>query len=264
VQGKGIKLDKFVIEHRKVLSVERPVEGVSISGFEVRRSSGANIAILGAKNTRVSENTLTDGAKYGCLTAGSIKTLVKGNKVSHTSLAFGAIAICMDNFSDVHVKKNKVTNHGTGLCVQTNGADVHHNEVSQSCFGIFVDPGVTGAKIRHNYVGPSNPACQATTGIIIDGAVGSEVSDNVIEGQKHNNMAAGLVVIDEACLPTDPLFGLTCLVIKPKSKVVSSDNIFLRNTFKDNDIDIFVNTTGKNDFKCNSCKTSFPKGLCAK
>ncbi|KAJ4176981.1 hypothetical protein NW767_014702 [Fusarium falciforme] len=263
VHGKGIKLDKFVLERRKVLSVERRVKDVSIIGFEVRKFSGINIAILGAKNTRVSKNTLIDGAKYGTLTAGSTKTLVEGNKVSHTGLGVQGIAICMDNFSDVHVKKNKVTNYGFGLCVQTNGADVHHNMVSQSCFGIFVDPGVTGAKIRHNHVGPSNPACQIAWGITIDGAVGSKVSDNLVEGQKNKGTGVGLVVIDEECNPTDPLFGLSCLTLKRKS--VASDNIFLRNTFRDNDLDVFVNTTSKtNNLKCNSCKTSLPKGLCAK
>ncbi|KAI5455921.1 hypothetical protein BGZ63DRAFT_100433 [Mariannaea sp. PMI_226] len=103
VQGKGIKMDKFVIEHRKVLSVERPVKDVSIIGFEVRKFSGINIAIIGARNTRVSKNTLTDGAKYGTLTAGSTKTAIEGNKVLHTGLGVQGIAICMDNLSDVHV-----------------------------------------------------------------------------------------------------------------------------------------------------------------
>ncbi|GJN69799.1 hypothetical protein PLIIFM63780_000004 [Purpureocillium lilacinum] len=263
VQGKGIKLDKFVIEHRKVLSVKRPVKGVSIIGFEVRKFSGINIAIVGARNTHVSKNTLTDGARYGFLTAGSTETLVEDNKVSYTGPGLQAIAICMDNFSDVQIKKNEVKNHGVGLCVQTNDADVHHNKISQSCYGIFVDPGVTRAKIRHNYIGPSDPGCQAASGIIVDGAVGSRVSDNVIEGQKNKGTAAGLVVIDEECLPTDPLFGLSCLTLGRKA--IPSDNIFLRNTFKDNDVDIFVNTTGKNnEFRCNSCKTSNLKGLCAK
>jgi nitrous oxidase accessory protein NosD len=263
VQGKGIKLDKFVIEHRKVLSVKRPVKDVSITGFEVRKFSGINIAIIGAMNTRVSKNTLTDGAKYGTLTAGSTKTAVKGNKVSHKGLAAQGIAICMDNFSDVHVEKNTVTDYGVGLCVQTNRADVHHNMVSQSCFGIFVDAGVTGAKIRHNHIGPSNPACQIAWGITIDGATDSKVSGNVIEGQRNKGTAVGLVVIDEDCNPTSPLFGLSCLTLK--RKFIASDNIFIRNTFRDNDLDVVVNTTSKdNNFKCNLCKTSRPKGLCAK
>ncbi|KAF4454929.1 Pectin lyase-like protein [Fusarium austroafricanum] len=263
VQGEGIKLDKFVIEHRKVLSVKRPVKDVSITGFEVRKFSGINIAILGAMNTRISKNTLADGAKYGTLTAGSTKTTVEGNKVSYTGLGVNGIAICMDNFSDVHVEKNIVTDYGVGICVQTKGADVHHNMVSESCFGIFVDPGVTGAKVRHNHVGPSNPACQIAWGITIDGAAGSKVSDNLVEGQKNKGTAVGLVVIDEECNPTSPLFGLSCVTLK--RKFIASDNIFLRNTFRDNDLDIFVNTTSKsNSFRCNSCKTSRPKGLCAR
>ncbi|ENH75804.1 hypothetical protein FOC1_g10001661 [Fusarium oxysporum f. sp. cubense race 1] len=222
VQGKGIELDKFVIEHRKVLSVKRPVKDVSIIGFEVRKFSGINIAVLGAMNTHVSKNILADGAKYGTLTAGSTKTAVEGNKVLHTGLGVNGIGICMDNFSDVHVEKNVVTDYGVGICVQTNGADVHHNMVSQSCFGIFVDPGVTGAKVRHNHVGPINPACQIAWGITIDGAAGSKVSDNLVEGQKHKGTAVGLVVIDEECSPTSPLFGLSCVTLKRKLGLVFS------------------------------------------
>jgi nitrous oxidase accessory protein NosD len=262
VQGEGIKLDKFVLEHRKVLSVKRPVKDVSITGFEVRKFSGINIAVLGAMNTRVSKNTLADGAKYGTLTAGSTKTTIEGNKVAHTGLAVQGIAICMDNFSDVHVKKNTVSDYGVGLCVQTNRADVHQNMVSQCCFGIFIDAGVTGAKIRHNHVGPSNPVCQIAWGITIDGAAGSKVSDNHIEGQRNKGMGVGLMVIDEECDPTSPIRGLSCVTFK--RRFIASDNIFLRNTFRNNDLDVVVNTTSKTEFKCNSCKTSRPKGLCAK
>ncbi|RGP58795.1 pectin lyase [Fusarium longipes] len=262
VQGEGIKLAKFVIEHRKVLSVKRHVKDVSITGFEVRKFSGINIAILGAMNTRVSKNTLADGAKYGTLTAGSIRTTIEDNKVVHTGLVVDGIAICMDNFSDVHVKKNNVSDYGVGLCVQTNRADVHHNAVSQCCFGIFIDPGVAGAKVRHNHIGPSNPACQIAWGITVDGAASSKVSDNRIESQRNKGMGVGLLVMDEECDLNSPIRGLSCVTLK--RKFVASDNIFLRNNFQDNDLDVIVNTTSKTKFECNSCKTSLPRGLCTK
>ncbi|KAK7425599.1 hypothetical protein QQZ08_007922 [Neonectria magnoliae] len=260
ITGKGIKLSPFVVEHRKVLSVDKTVKDVSVTGFEIRKFSGINIAIIGAKNAHVTKNKLTDGGKYGALTVGSYKTLVSENEVSSTALSPN-IAVCMDNFSDVLANKNRVSNYGIGLCVQANGAEVQYNKVKNCCVGIFVDPGVKGAKIRHNYVGPSNPQCPGSSGIILDGAVDTKVSDNTIEGQK--NMAAGISVFDDECLQTGPSVSLSCLVLKRKA--IASDNVIIRNTFRNNDFDVFVNTTATdNVVKCNDCKTSFPENLCAK
>ncbi|KAM5350763.1 hypothetical protein ACJ41O_007268 [Fusarium nematophilum] len=249
VIGKGVKMARFIVDHRKVLSVERPVKDVSITGFEVHQFSGINIAIIGARNARVTKNTLTDGAKYGVLTAGSYKTLVSENKVSFkaSATAVGFIAICLDNLSDVLVKKNEVSNYEYGICVQTNGADVQYNKVTRCCFAIFVDPFVIGAKIRHNYAGPSNPACRGASGITIDGAVRTKVSYNLIEGQKSRGKAAGLAVIDDECPQSGPGIVLSCLT--HKRKAISSDNTFIWNTIRNNDLDVFANTTGKgNEF----------------
>ncbi|RMJ18381.1 hypothetical protein CDV36_001907 [Fusarium kuroshium] len=255
VTGRGVQLEKFITEHRRVLGVNTKTQDVSVSGFEVRKFSGLNIAVVGCKNTRITGNTLTDGGKYGTLTAGSVKTLIQGNKVSNTGL--GPIAICMDNFSDVLVKDNNVANHNVGLCVQTDGADVQYNRVTQSCVGIFADPGTKGAKIRHNYVGPSNPKCDGAAGIILDGTIGVKVTDNVVEGQHKNQAATAVVLVDDPCVQTGPNVQLACL--KLKKPAIATNNIFMRNTFRDNDLDIYTNTTGKgNVFKCNNCKTSFP------
>ncbi|KAJ3548198.1 hypothetical protein NM208_g1125 [Fusarium decemcellulare] len=259
VTGSGVKLAKFRVEHRKVISVDKPVKDVTVTGFSVRKFSGINIAILGAKNARVTKNKLADGAKYGSLTLGSYNTLVFDNEVSATGLA--GIGVCMDNFSGVKVVKNRVSNYGVGLCVQTNNADVQYNRVSECCVAIFVDPGVKGAQIRHNYVGKSNSLCPGASGIILDGAINTQVWDNTIEAQHNNGMASGVVVVDDECPQTGPNISLSCLVLKHKA--VSSGNVIVRNTLRNNDYDIFINSTGTgNVAKCNSC--SLPKNLCGK
>jgi hypothetical protein len=56
VQGADVELAPFVQEHRKVLSVGRAVEGVSITGFQVRGFSGENIAVVGAQDAHVTGN----------------------------------------------------------------------------------------------------------------------------------------------------------------------------------------------------------------
>ncbi|KAK6714880.1 hypothetical protein SNK04_005808 [Fusarium graminearum] len=120
IVGYNVKTDDFITEHKKVKSVGRPVKGVSVTGFTVNGFSGINIAILGAKNTYITNNKLVDGGAYGGLTLGSINTVFYDNVVTTTKGGF--IAICMDNKSDVFSKKNDISNHAIGLCVQTNGA----------------------------------------------------------------------------------------------------------------------------------------------
>ncbi|KAF4978213.1 hypothetical protein FZEAL_5374 [Fusarium zealandicum] len=260
VIGTGVKLSAFQAEHRRVLSVKKPVKDVSVSGFDVRGFSGINIAVVGAKNARVVNNKLTDGAKYGALTLGSYDTFISNNKVTATLLGF--IGICNDNFSGVLITKNHVANHIIGLCIQTPGADIQYNEVTASCFGAFVDPGVKGAKIRHNHFGPSNAACEkiGVSGIILDGAIKTLVRDNVIEGQKNGGTGAGIVVVDDECNKTGPELSLSCIILGRKA--VSKDNLIIGNTLRDNDFDLFINTAGSgNVAKCNTCST--PAALCA-
>ncbi|CAM1505165.1 Fc.00g108020.m01.CDS01 [Cosmosporella sp. VM-42] len=259
VTGSGVKLAKFVVEHRKVISVQKPVEDVSVIGFKVRGFSGINIAVLGARNTRVFKNELTDGGSYGSLTLGSYNTVVSDNVVTSTS--FGFIGICMDNFSGVRVSKNNISLHYIGLCVQTTGADVRFNQVTATCIGVFVDPGVKGAKIRHNHIGPGVPGCgeAGASGIIIDGAIGTKVEDNLIEGQTNDGKAAGIVVIDDPC--TGPNLSISCIALGHAA--TASKNVVIRNTLRNNDFDIFVNTTATNNIiTCNTCST--PENLCSK
>ncbi|KAJ9638251.1 hypothetical protein H2199_006938 [Coniosporium tulheliwenetii] len=256
VMGYEVDLADFVVEHRRVRSVGQPVKDVSISGFQVRGFPGANIAVVGARDARVIGNRLVDGEHYGFLTAGSKNTRVAGNTVvSSTKLQF--IGICMDDLAGVQVSKNHISGYNTGLCVQTHGADVRHNDVSDSCIGVFVDPKITGAKIRHNHISATDPRCATESffgvyGIFIYGAVNTEVRHNIIEGQTDGGLpdqfAAGLAVVDGQTLEG--------------AVAVASGNVVTKNTLRNNDLDLLVETEGTgNVIARNKCST--PEELCA-
>ncbi len=253
IEGQDIKLADYVQEHRKVLSVGRAVHDVLVTGFEVQGFSGLDIAVLGGENCKVTKNTLYDGAQYGCLTVGSKNTLIDANKVAATGdLLF--IGICMDDMSDVHVTNNDINNYAIGLCVQTNGAFVHGNEVSNSCIGAYVDPGILGAQISNNHISSPNPICPSipdlgVLGVIMAGASDTLVKQNIIEGLTANGVnnatAVAVIIIDD-----------------PGTGTPASGNIVVENVLRNNDFDIFVNTTGTgNVIQDNQCST--PAQLCS-
>jgi nitrous oxidase accessory protein NosD len=237
VTGADVGLAQFVVEHRKVLSVGRPVKDVSITGFQVRGFSGEDIAVVGAQDARVAGNKLIDGGRYGFLTAGSTNTRVTANTVtSTTTLRF--IGICMDNLAGVRVSNNRISGYNVALCVQTPFAEVRNNDVSASCIGVFVDPFIAGAKIDGNHIGATNPLCATGSafgafGIILDGAVNTEVHHNRIEGQTlgapPNDLAVGIAVVDDPT--TTPV-------------AVASGNVVTGNKLSNNDHDLFVATVG--------------------
>jgi len=115
VAGSGLDLSDFVAEHKRVNSVQTPVEGVTISGFTISGFSGFNILVIGGENVEVCSNKLLDGPKYGFLTAGSKNTKVSNNEVTSTLPGFYFIGICMDNLSKVKVSKNKISTYYIGL-----------------------------------------------------------------------------------------------------------------------------------------------------
>jgi nitrous oxidase accessory protein NosD len=258
VAGARVELAPFFVEHRKVLSVGRPVRNVSITGFQVKGFSGANIAVVGAKDARITENRLVDGDQYGFLTAGSENTRVIGNTVV-SSRALRFIGICMDNVSGVRVSKNHISGYNVALCVQTPGAEVRNNEVRNSCIGAFIDPFIAGAQIENNHIAATNPRCATQNtfggfGIIVDGAVDTDVRGNRIEGQTlgapgTNTFAAGIAVVDDPT--TTPV-------------AVATGNKVTHNTLRNNDLDLLVASVGAgNVIARNTCHSSDPQGLCA-
>jgi len=224
---------------------------------QVRGFSGENIALYGAEDTVIRKNKLVDGEVYGFLTVGSKNTEVRDNDVISTPTTpyrFRFIAICSDNYEGSTVWHNDIDNYGIALCVQTNGANYQHNHVTNSCYGVFIDPGVKGAIIRHNDIGPSNPNCATafgfSSGIVVFGAIDTQVEHNSIKGQTlgaaatAENAGAGIGVFD---VPGSP----------------ASGNQIIRNDAINNDIDIAFFASGAgNIFKKNTCATSSALGLC--
>ncbi|OAP61575.1 hypothetical protein AYL99_03778 [Fonsecaea erecta] len=252
VTGQDIELADFVVEHRKVLSVGRTVQGVLVTGFEVQGFSGLDVAVVGGQDVQVKANMLYDGAQYGCLTVGSKSSRIYTNNVASTTGNQLFIGICADDMSDVQVAQNHIDGYSVGLCIQTDGAYMYGNDVANACYGAFVDPGVTGAQVISNHIHDGNPVCAtvpggALIGITMLGAFGAQVQANLVEGMTAggtNGSAAGIAILN------DPVTGLN-----------SSNNVVTANVLRDNNVDIFVQTPGLgNVVEGNQCST--PAELC--
>jgi len=248
IEGSEVVLAPYLAEHRKVTSVGHPVVDISVTGFQVQGFSGENIAVVGAQDVHITDNWLYDGGQYGFLAAGSKGTRFVNNAVvSSGQIRF--IAICTDE-ADVQVLHNHISGYVVGLCIQTPGSTIQYNDVSGCCVGAFIDPRVDGAKLRYNYIGATDPSCATdwpfSSGVIVDGAVNSQVQFNVIESQSAGGSAAGIGLIDE--LTVDPI-------------AVASGNVVTLNTLRNNDLDLYVNTTGAGNVVAeNICST--PAELC--
>lgn len=242
--GPKVNLAKFKQEHRKVTSVNQYVRDVTVEGFQVEGFQGINIAVVGAINAEVRGNTVSDGTAYGVLTVGSQSTLITRNVAKTSSLLF--IGICMDDQSDVTVTQNTISDYVFGLCIQTNGADVGHNKVSNCCFGASIDPSVNGARVTHNKITNTNPYCGGFGhGIMIGGATNSRVANNYISGINDQgnatSIAAGIVIYDDGAN-------------------VAKGNVVVHNELKNNEQDILLFTKGNNKIKNNECAT--PADIC--
>ena len=191
ITGSEIVFADFVVEHRKVVSVGKRVSGVSVSGFSVSGFSGINIAVVGGDGVQVKGNKLNSGPQYGSLNVGSINSLIDANDIAFPS-SLGFIAICADDYSGVQVSNNHISEYAIGLCVQTNGAHVYHNSVTNSCIGSFVDPGIIAAEVSRNHISNGNPICATipdlgVSGVVMSGAINTLVKKNLIEGLRPPN-----------------------------------------------------------------------------
>jgi hypothetical protein len=155
----------------------------------------------------------------------------------------------MDDLAGAEFSNNDISGYSVGLCVQTPGARIRKNSVTNSCIGAFVDPGVTDAKLTKNNITALNPACSKADpagGILVDGAIRAIVEKNIVEGQSLGGFAGGIVVVDDMTTPTT---------------FVASGNVVKHNILQNNDIDLFVNTTGTGNVVANN-KCSTPAQLC--
>ncbi|KAK5723112.1 hypothetical protein LTR17_013982 [Elasticomyces elasticus] len=245
IHGSHIQLADFVAEHKKVISVGRAVNSVSISGLAVSDFTGINIAAVGTRNARINDNIVHDGGAYGILSAGSYNTVISGNKISHSTL--GTIGICSDNFHGARVLDNEVSGYFVGLCIQTSNSEVANNHVHDNCIGAFVDPRTDGAKIKNNHIGPTNKICRSIPipgdvirGIVVDGATKTLVRENIVEGQHSNGSATGIQIVDDPC----NLGGLAC-GLDNTTPAIASGNLVVGNVLRGNDVDLGLASVGR-------------------
>jgi nitrous oxidase accessory protein NosD len=252
VAGTGVELAPFNNnEHRRFISVDQRVRGVTISGFRVESFSGPNVAFVAAADARLNDSVLVDGDRYGALTVGSTHSRFSRNVVTTGGEPDG-IGLCIDDVAPATVDHNNVSGYIAGFCVQTQRADVRSNVAHDNCIGVYVDPGI-GAVVRDNHIVSNNAPCAdlysyiSGVGVYLQGSHGTVVSGNRIEGHRpagYRDVAA-LVITDEA------------------APAPASDNTVRNNRFADNMLDVLVDSAGAgNVVRHNRCTTSQPAGLC--
>jgi nitrous oxidase accessory protein NosD len=232
IHGKHIELAKYEQEHRKVKSVGDYIQNVYVTGFTVDGFDGENIAVVGGKSVKISNNTLNNGGRYGFLTAGSKNTLAESNIITADGPAMNDpahfIAMCMDDHSNPQF---------IALCTQTSGGLVKNNKVKNCCLGPVIDPGIQGAKVIGNHISKRNPSCpkEAGAGIVISGAIEATVEGNTIEEIHNNGTGVGIFLADDL------------------SGAVALNNLVRKNILRNNDFDIFVQSNGTNVLENNQC-----------
>jgi len=238
-------------EHRKVTRTKTPVKNVLIKGFEIDSFSGLNIAVVGGENVEVRENTLVDGVRYGALTIGSTGTIITRNTVrAPTDLYF--IGICMDDKSTVSVTNNVISDYQIGLCMQTNGADVGHNKVSNTCVGGFIDPFVRDVSFTHNKISGLVDAARVVrcnnllginAGLVINAAINANVQHNDVTGvtdfgnPNGFGFAAAIMLLDD---------------LSPQHNQVQGAKVDF-NDLANNQFNVLMYTAGVNEVKHNTC-----------
>lgn len=262
VVGDGINAAKFEVEHRKVLSVKHPVRHAEVSGFRVKGFTGANILVLGAAETTIHDNHLSDGPNYGLLTAGSRDIILFRNWAGSSKGGFAAI--CIDDLSGTEVIRNTVGGYFLGIFIQTDGAVVENNEITSACFGVFVDPTIRDVHVCNNKVRVTISKCGVFggAGIILDSSVRARVEGNLVRGQKTDDPTteprSGIAVVDDYCVEKS----LACVLLG-KNRAVSEGSVVKGNVLNGNQVDIYVNTTGKGNVVRNKeCMISLPGGFC--
>lgn len=162
------------------------------------------------------------------------------------------IGIYINNLAGAQILNNHVSGYSIARCIQTSGSEIAFNDVSNCCVGAFIDPGIDGVQVIHNYIGSMNPKCTAqaalgvTVGVTVWGAFNSIVESNFIQNQHASGMAAGISVVDG--FDVGPEF-------------IATGNRVTNNTLFNNDVDMFVNTIGiGNVISHNQCFT--PVALC--
>jgi hypothetical protein len=219
-------------EHNSAILTGEQIKNIVVSGFTVSGFEGMNIAVAGARDTTISNNILLDGGVFGLLSISSTNTMATGNII--TSSVLGTTGMGMADAGASSFLKNNITGYATGVRVETSSGIVKDSHIKNSCMGITINPAVAGAVISTNHIKDVNPVCSlpANTGnpaggILVNGAIKSNVKGNVAYDLHRGTDAAGITLMDSTT---------------PAS--VASENRFTLNFLFNNDVAIKRDTTG--------------------
>ncbi len=235
----------------------RPVQHVTVTGFQVVGFADSGILAYGANQTTFSNDTLIGNGQYGVTAFSSTRTTFANNRAQGSEEA--GIYVGDSHPALATVSGNAVLGNAIGILVRNaEGVTIARNAASTNCAGVVVlgdAPGSAGgATITSNAVHDNSAACLSEIGPVsglgvgLIGAHDTTLSGNTITHNVPANVhdLTGGVVVMSGFLGTP-----------------SSRNSVTGNTITGNSPDIFWDGLGLgNVFAHNVCKTSVPKGLC--
>jgi nitrous oxidase accessory protein NosD len=242
--------------------VLRPVDDVTISGFELRDFPDAGILAFGASDATFRNNVALNDDEYGLTAFTSTGTRMLFNRASGAGEA--GFYIGDSPHADATLVGNIATDSRFGILWRNaEGGLAVGNLVHGNCTGIMVLSGIPGLpgtagglSMRANAIRANTRACPESeegpalsgVGIAIAGARDNRVTGNRITG----NVPSGPTAFSGGVAVVTDFLGAP-----PQNNLVQG-NIVLGNQ-----PDLFWDGSGSgNLFRHNLCRTSDPAGLC--
>jgi parallel beta-helix repeat protein len=230
-----------------------PVSGVSVTGFTVKNFPNQGIFVVGAENTTVQNDVLTNNGAYGVFANTSTGTRILDNTASGSGEA--GLYVGDSPSAQAVVKNNTVFNNGFGIFIRSaSSGSIVANNAHDNCLGIlFLEAPnsptnwvATGNQVNHN-----NNSCPAGDdappisggGIVVLGGHQIVIQANTVNDNR----------------PSGPSFVSGGIVLIAGS----SNNQIVGNTAHGNvPADLIDQSAASNTFRANDCDTSIPGGLC--
>jgi parallel beta-helix repeat protein len=242
--------------------VLKPVNDVTVSGFELQGFPDSGIEAFGANDATFRNNVALNNHEYGITAFTSTGTRMLYNRVSGADEA--GFYIGDSPHADATLVGNVATDSRFGILFRNSeGGSASRNLLQGNCIGIIALSGITGLpgtagglSVRANVIRGNTRACESSeegpamsgVGIALAGSHDNRVIGNLITG----NVPSG---------PTPFSGGVA--VVKDFLGAPPANNLVQGNVLLRNRPDLYWDRTGAgNVFRRNVCRTSTPAGLC--